>query len=359
MGNNQNPKVMKVKITVIKFEMQNGKKVGKSFVFELDPNPMTRYKTEATVRKKVQDYVMKSGVFKPDEIRELQYDMGNFLAEWRRQLSVAEAEEQAKFEATHSQSSRVTPAHISSLKENEVFVFGSNEQGLHYGGAARAAVEHFGAIMGQGSGLQGNSYAIPSMSGLAVMSHYVMEFCKFAKAHPHLKFLVTPIGCGIAGYSVEQVAPLFSDCRGMDNISLPAAFWDILGQPTAKEYDLERFLTAQNASYQRALDEIRAGRKRSHWIWYIFPQQKGLGHSYNSQLYGLDGVDEARAYLAHPILGARLREISLALLEHKGKRDIDYIMGSSIDVLKLQTCMNLFNRVAPNDVFKQVLEAFF
>ena len=157
MENNQNPKVMKVKITVIKFEMQNGKKVGKSFVFELDPKPMARYKTEATVRKKVQDYVMKSGVFKPDEIRELQYDMGNFLAEWRRQLSVAEAEEQAKFEAAHSQSSRVTPAHISSLKENEVFVFGSNEQVLHYGGAARAAVEHFGAIMGQGSGLQGNS----------------------------------------------------------------------------------------------------------------------------------------------------------------------------------------------------------
>lgn len=140
---------------------------------------------------------MKSGVFKPDEIRELQYDMGNFLAEWRRQLSVAEAEEQAKFEAAHSQSNRVTPAHISSLKENEVFVFGSNEQGLHHGGAARAAVEHFGAIMGQGSGLQGNSNAIPSMSGLAVMSHYVMDFCEVCQAHPHLSFWSRPLAAAL------------------------------------------------------------------------------------------------------------------------------------------------------------------
>ena len=100
-------------------------------------------------------------------------------------------------------------------------------------------------------------------------------------------------------------------------------------------------------------------RKRGHWIWYIFPQQKGLGHSYNSEYYGLDGIDEARAYLAHPVLGARLREISEALLIHEGKRDIDAIMGSSIDVLKLQTCMNLFNRVSPNDIFEKVLDAFF
>ena len=96
-----------------------------------------------------------------------------------------------------------------------------------------------------------------------------------------------------------------------------------------------------------------------HWIWYIFPQQKGLGRSYNSQYYGLDGIDEARAYLVHPVLGARLREISEALLSHKDKRDIDAIMGSSIDVLKLQTCMNLFNRVSPNDIFEKVLDAFF
>ena len=126
-----------------------------------------------------------------------------------------------------------------------------------------------------------------------------------------------------------------------------------------KEFDLERFVTAQEIAYPIALDEMRSGQKTNHWIWYIFPQQKGLGHSYNSEYYGIDGIDEARAYLAHPILGARLREISEALLNHKGQRDIDAIMGSNIDVLKLQTCMNLFNRVSPNDIFEKVLDAFF
>ena len=105
--------------------------------------------------------------------------------------------------------------------------------------------------------------------------------------------------------------------------------------------------------------EIKNGRKLSHWIWYIFPQQKGLGHSHNSEFYGLEGIEEAAAYWAHPILSARLREICEALLTHKGKREIDFIMGSRVDVMKLQTCMNLFNKVAPNDIFKEVLETFF
>ena len=225
--------------------------------------------------------------------------------------------------------------------------------------AAKAAMENFGAIMGQGNGLQGKSYAIPSMSGLGVMGEYVKEFCEFAKAHPEKHFLVTPIGCGIAGFTEYEIAPLFEICRDVDNISLPASFWDVIGEPSAKDYDLERFLTAQASSYEDALEEIRSGRKRGHWIWYIFPQQKGLGHSYNSEYYGLEGTDEARAYLAHPVLGERLREISKALLIHEGKKDIDSIMGSYIDVLKLQTCMNLFNRVSPNDIFEKVLDAFF
>lgn len=76
------------------------------------------------------------------------------------------------------------------------------------------------------------------------------------------------------------------------------------------KFNLQRFLDAQEGVYPVALKEIRNGGKRSHWIWYIFPQQKGLGYSYNSEFYGLDGEEEARAYLAHPILGARLREIS-------------------------------------------------
>ena len=351
---------MEIQITAIKFETVNGKKTGKSFSFKADPKKLAVFKTEATLKKKIKEYVAKSGVFKKEELDDVKYNMKDFLEEWKKQVAIVEAEELKKIEASpNNPDSRITPDVITRLAPNEVFVFGSNEQGLHYGGAAKAAYENFGAIMGQGNGLQGKSYAIPSMSGIGVMGEYVKEFCEFAKGHPEKHFLVTPIGCGIAGYSEADVAPLFECCRDVDNISLPASFWDIIGEPSAKEYDLERFLAAQASAYDDALDEIRAGRKRSHWIWYIFPQQKGLGHSYNSEYYGLDGTDEARAYLAHPILGARLREICEALLTHEGERDIDDIMGSSIDVLKLQTCMNLFNRVSPNDIFEKVLDAFF
>ncbi|MCQ2238499.1 MAG: DUF1810 domain-containing protein [Bacteroidaceae bacterium] len=124
------------------------------------------------------------------------------------------------------------------------------------------------------------------------------------------------------------------------------------------EYNLNRFLLAQELDYDTALMEMQDGAKESHWIWYIFPQLKGLGHSYNSKFYGLDGRDEAIAYLNHPVLGARLREISRVLLQHR-KKDIHDIMGSSIDVLKLKTCMKLFDSISPNDVFDEVLDAFF
>lgn len=351
---------MEIQITAIKFETINGKKTGRSFAFKLDPKKMAKYKTEATLRKKIEEYVAKSGVFKSSELKELKYSMKEFLEEWKKQLPIVEAEELAKIEASpNNPESRITPDHITRLGANEVFVFGSNAQGLHYGGAARVAYEMFGAIMGQGNGLQGKSYGINSMSGLGVMEECVKEFCEFAKAHPEKHFLVTPIGCGIAGFSEAEVAPMFEICRDLKNVSLPASFWDVIGNPLAKEYDLDRFLSAQESAYDEALDEIRAGRKHSHWIWYIFPQQKGLGHSYNSEYYGLDGTNEARDYLAHPILGARLREICEVLLTHEGKRDIHDIMGSSIDVLKLQTCMKLFDHVSPNDIFEKVLDAFF
>ena len=126
-------------------------------------------------------------------------------------------------------------------------------------------------------------------------------------------------------------------------------------------YNLQRFLDAQDRydSYQSALEELRQGRKRSHWIWFIFPQQKGLGHSYNSEYYGLDGEREAAAYLAHPVLGVRLRECCAALLQHAHRRTVSEIMGSGIDVLKLRTSMRLFNSIAPHDVFEQVLQEMF
>lgn len=120
---------------------------------------------------------------------------------------------------------RITPEHIRELKTDEVFVFGSNLAGAHGGGAARTAVLKFGAIMGQGVGLQGQSYAIPTMQGgVETIKPYVDEFIEFAKKHPELKFLVTRIGCGIAGFRDEDIAPLFREAQKVENVWLPKSF---------------------------------------------------------------------------------------------------------------------------------------
>ena len=117
---------------------------------------------------------------------------------------------------------RTTPEFITELQPGEIFVFGSNLQGMHGGGAARVAYRNFGAIMGQGVGLQGQSYAIPTMQGgVETIRPYVDEFIAFAKEHPELTFLVTRIGCGIARFTDEEIAPLFAEAQGVDNIVLP------------------------------------------------------------------------------------------------------------------------------------------
>lgn len=122
-----------------------------------------------------------------------------------------------------------TPDFITELKENEIFVFGSNLGGMHGGGAARAAYNRFGAIWGQGVGLQGSSYAIPTMhGGPEAIKPYVDEFIEFATQHPDMKFLVTPIGCGIAGFVPSDIAPLFKGGLDVDNIILPRSFVEIL-----------------------------------------------------------------------------------------------------------------------------------
>ena len=122
-----------------------------------------------------------------------------------------------------------TPERISELKPNEIFVFGSNLAGAHGGGAARLAYDRFGAIWGQGVGLQGQSYGIPTMQGsVETIKPYVNEFIRFAKAHPEMKFLVTKIGCGIAGFSVDEIAPLFYHAIDCKNIILPKEFDDIV-----------------------------------------------------------------------------------------------------------------------------------
>ena len=124
--------------------------------------------------------------------------------------------------------------------------------------------------------------------------------------------------------------------------------------------DLERFLEAQDAhgTFGRALEELRAGRKTSHWMWFVFPQLRGLGRSPTAQHYGLTGLDEARAYLAHPVLGPRLRTCAQALLD-LGTSDAEEVLGQ-VDALKLRSSMTLFARTDPREpVFDAVLARFF
>ena len=123
-------------------------------------------------------------------------------------------------------------------------------------------------------------------------------------------------------------------------------------------FELERFVAAQAADYQRALEAIRAGRKQSHWMWYIFPQLAGLGSSPTSQRYAIRSLAEARAYLEHPVLGPRLRESVAAVLAVAG-RSVHEIFGSPDD-LKLRSCATLFAAVVPGDsVFQRLLDQYF
>ena len=121
----------------------------------------------------------------------------------------------------------VTPERIESLAQGEVFVFGSNLAGAHAGGAAALAYKKFGAVWGQGVGLQGQSYAIPTMQGgVETIAPYVDEFIAFARAHPELFFYVTKIGCGIAGFSEKEIAPLFKEAATLKNVALPEGWGD-------------------------------------------------------------------------------------------------------------------------------------
>ena len=124
-----------------------------------------------------------------------------------------------------------------------------------------------------------------------------------------------------------------------------------------ENHSLERFVDAQERMYEMALAEVKNGKKLSHWVWYIFPQLKGLGMSGNSHYYGIDDVEEARAYLQHPILGARLREITSVFLDSVGKNAQD-VFGY-LDAMKVRSCMTLFNEVSDDDLFRKVLERYY
>lgn len=124
-----------------------------------------------------------------------------------------------------------------------------------------------------------------------------------------------------------------------------------------KDHSLERFVDAQERMYDRALAEVKDGKKLSHWIWYIFPQLKGLGESYNSYFYGIDNIEEASAYLKHPILGARLREITATFLNLKGVNAQD-VFGF-LDAMKVRSCMTLFDEVAEDDLYRKVIDRYY
>ena len=133
---------------------------------------------------------------------------------------------------------RITSRNITELQENEIFVFGSNGQGNHIGGAAKVALEKFGAIQGQSTGSQGQSYAINTMDGIDIIKPQINEFVEFAKEKDKdgLIFLVTEIGCGIAGFTPQEIAPLFEIAKNVNNIYLPQSFWDIIGYPSIKGF---------------------------------------------------------------------------------------------------------------------------
>lgn len=133
----------------------------------------------------------------------------------------------------------------------------------------------------------------------------------------------------------------------------------------ADKFYLARFKNAQEnglqgsgkGTYEQALHEIKSGRKMGHWVWYIFPQVRGMGHSHNTWFYGITCLEEAKAYLEDETLGTHLREITQAVLQQPTS-DVGQLMGTP-DWLKLGACMTLFDHISPNDVFKQVIDKFY
>ena len=161
------------------------------------------------------------------------YESGEGVYEASKPCMDMDAKEFLFRKATYSNSAvpphRVTPDWIDHLEDNEVFVFGSNLDGMHGGGASRMARLRFGAVIGQGVGPHGQSYAIPTMvGGLDDIRPYIDDFIDYARTSPELHFFVTRIGCGIAGFEPSDIAPLFAEARNMPNVSLPRDFWEYI-----------------------------------------------------------------------------------------------------------------------------------
>lgn len=214
-----------------------------------------------------------------------------------------------------------TPEKIFSLARNEIFVFGSNLAGHHAGGAARAALKHFGAVWGQGVGLQGKCYAIPTMQGpVETIRPYVEEFIAFAKENYALRFLVTPIGCGIAGFRPAEIAPLFKAALDLDNVILPRPFADILtGNPTIAETRDERkarlvsvfhdtmAMIAENASLAEAVE-------RSVSLTRFYPETETMSVERRLEKQAKIAVTGHRSFQAARLIKERHPETRVAVL---------------------------------------------
>lgn len=180
----------------------------------------------------------------------------------------------------------VTPSQVNVLADGEIFVFGSNFQGAHMGGAARVAKEKYGAVWGIGEGLQGKSYAIPTMEGLENLAPAVQRFTSFARQHKDLKFFVTAIGCGIAGYQPEEIAPMFLDAAYLPNVYLPLSFWKIIMKIPRAEESVRAFA-------QSVLDVCRYAHRNNPPTWTTYTDEalfNGLERDQQWQLGILLGV---------------------------------------------------------------------
>jgi uncharacterized protein (DUF1810 family) len=147
---------------------------------------------------------------------------------------------------------------------------------------------------------------------------------------------------------------------GIGNIAPADHHRDVSHVDCASPYrlSLARFVAAQSGVHDLALAELRAGAKRTHWMWFVLPQLRGLGHSLMADRYGIEGLGEARAYLAHPLLGDRLRECVAALLDYAGHRSAAEIMGV-VDAIKLQSCLTLFEAATCDELFARALDVFY
>lgn len=189
----------------------------KNFDMDLD---MPEVMDERAMMEKAQMHMSELMESEKRLIAKIEMDME--AKELREQNSAHTGFAESRVRKANGQQKRTTPEFITELQPNEIFVFGSNLKGMHGGGAAYVAYRKFGAIMGQGVGLQGQSYAIPTMQGgVETIKPYVDEFIQFAKEHQNLTFLVTRIGCGIAGFTDDEISPLFEKAHDVENIVLP------------------------------------------------------------------------------------------------------------------------------------------